>query len=151
MSSSWDSRGVSELQGISWEVWGLNPKLAFPAQSTRARKRYPHNIWLWKAAGFLSTRKWKESTGDAGTLLKGQHTKFCWPFTLNGSPPFTLGPSMGWTKHTSVAWGEYWVCGSGDKPRGTKIPVLSNFSILQSPSFLGGALPSLWHQPGRKQ
>ena len=27
-------------------TWGLNSKLSSPAHNTRARNRYPHNIWL---------------------------------------------------------------------------------------------------------
>nr|KAF6433826.1 hypothetical protein HJG59_008879 [Molossus molossus] len=41
-----------------------------PGRSTTVRKRNPHNIWLWKSAEILSTRKRWESTKIPGTLLK---------------------------------------------------------------------------------
>lgn len=45
---------------------GLNPKLNFPAQNSRAGKRHPQNIWLEKAAGFLSAReRWLETRGPS--------------------------------------------------------------------------------------
>ena len=83
--------GYLSYRGLLLRSKGL-PKPGFPAQNTRAGKRSPHNIWLWKAVGFLSVRKrW-----DTGTFLKGQHTKF-------HSQPFTLGSSRGRAGWTRVA------------------------------------------------
>ena len=69
-------------------VWGSQSQPGFPAQSTRAGKRSPHNIWLWKSVKIMSTRDMCESAGNPGALLKGQHTRFL-------SQPFTLGSGGG--------------------------------------------------------
>ena len=73
------------------EVWGLNPKLGSPACSTRAGKEP-------RSHPIVKSRRVSVCQGvmvrDAGSLLKGQPTKF-------SLQPLTLGSGRGraeWTR-----------------------------------------------------
>ena len=70
---------------ISKQNFLLSPVLGSPAQSTRAGKRCPHNIWLWKSAGILSTRERWESARNTDVLLKGQKTALASVDQLGGT------------------------------------------------------------------
>lgn len=59
-------RDISAVGVCHWELWD-------PNREHQNWERYPHNIWLWNAAGELSDRK--RGGGNAGTLLKSQHIK----------------------------------------------------------------------------
>ena len=97
------ARGILQQPGSSpWEVWGLNPKLASPAYSIRARKE-PREHPAVKSSR-ISVLK-GEMDGDTESLLKGQHTKF-------HLQPLTVGSRRGREEWTRDTWGESRVGGS---------------------------------------
>ena len=104
---------------MPWEVCGLSSKLGSKAQNTRAKKRWPHNIRLWKSLGILSVREEWKYTRKTGVLLKGQPTK-------SHSQPLNLGSGEVREEWTRVTWRETRVCGSGETVEGTatRFPVL---------------------------
>ena len=71
---SQDSGGISQLQGPPLKARGLNPMPGFLVRSTSARKRSPHNIWLWKSAAITSTQVIHKAAKNQGVLLNGLHT-----------------------------------------------------------------------------
>ena len=142
-SSSWDSGEISQLQNFLLKSVGSQPHTRFPSPAPELEKRHPYNIWLWKSVAIVSARERQESGREKGTFQKGQWTKF-------HSQPLTFCSRKGRVGQTEALWKETGVCGSGEKVEGTAIraPVLHNSPAPQTPFFLGGALPSLWHQPG---
>ena len=122
----------SSIAGDSpWEAWDLSPKPGTPAQRTRAGKRRPYKICLWKAGEFLSAREGQESARDKGTLSKGQHTQF-------HSKPLSLGFSGNRAEQTRV-WG-LWLSGGSSKDNwqdpGAELFIHSGNTI-----FLGRSTP----------
>ena len=119
------ARGILQQLGSSpWEVWGLNPKLASPAYSIRARKE-PREHPAVKSSR-ISVLK-GEMDGDTESLLKGQHTKF-------HLQPLALDSGRGRAKWTRDTWGESGVGGCGERTEGTtsRIPVLSHSPYCRS-------------------
>ena len=123
--------------GSHWETWSLNPRLSFPAQSTRAGKRCPHNIWLGKLAGILSTRERQVSARDTDTLWKGQCTK---PHLQ----PLTLDSGRGRGEQTRVSWKETKVCGSGKRAEGTAVGVPEGVLLTHQRHYLSWVEHLIW-------
>ena len=83
-------RAISAAK-IPPEKHGFSSQMDSPAQSTRAGNRHPHNIWVWKSVGILSSRERLESARESGALLKGQHTKsHLQPLTVGGQSELEL-------------------------------------------------------------
>lgn len=127
-------KGLLPLPWSTAEMWerylicgrfplrGMEPKpqTVSPDQSTRARKRLPHSIRLWKASGWVSICQEKEEfIGDTVTFLKGQPAKF-------RSQAHTLGSSGGgWCRLESPA--SLGFVAEGGHPRRSLSPVFLKY------------------------
>lgn len=121
MQQFMSKRAISAAGRSLWKAWSLKPRMGSPAWNARARNRCPHRIWLWKVAGFLSTKKKQipletkaPSYRANAQNLVGSHS----PWATEGrSRPESPKKSLG-----LVALGETW--GS----TALRIPVLSSFN-----------------------
>lgn len=71
--------GGSEQAGPTWvfpqRSWGFHLHTRLPAEGVSARKRSPHNSWLWKTVGLLT--EWNRGLLEYKMfLLKGPCTGF---------------------------------------------------------------------------
>ena len=111
---------------------GSKPKPGSPAQSISAGKRHQHNIWLWKEAGFLSTRKrWLETQAP----LKGPRHKILFAAT---HPRFSWWKAE-WTSHVKKVWG-LWLWGESRRVSCWD-PCGESFSHTTDAIFLGWSTP----------
>lgn len=125
--------GYLRCGGFPLRTVGSKPQDFSPAQSTRTKKAFPYNIWLWKAKGFLSAReKWLEMQANLkrANAQDFVHNHSLWAPVERGQNELELckeNPVLG-------ALGlEVW----SQLPQ---FPVLSQSSILQRIFFTGRQL-----------
>ena len=98
----WKSGGISQLQKFPLR----RRDLSSPCWSTSDRKRSPHNIWLWKTAGILSTQVRQKVARDCSCPLKGTAHKL----SLIGTHP-GLWRRDGGSEGVRIIQGETPLCG----------------------------------------
>lgn len=119
------------MGGISWlqksspgGLRGPSPRPGSPACSISARKRSPHDIWLWKSVGILSDSVRQKTPGYLDVHLKGLFTD---SLAYRHSP---WAPAEGQQlKSSKDIQGEIEWCGFGARAWGTATIV----SVLSLP------------------
>lgn len=101
----------------------------------------PHKL-LAVESNRVSVLQWKVAR-NAGTVMKGQYSKFC---LLKVS----LGSGRGRAEWTRTIWGESWLVTLGREieVKATWIPKMSHSRILQKPYFSGRPFPSMQNYLG---
>ena len=111
-------RNISVARGFPLKSVGSKPQVGLPSFQQRSWEETQITSSCDKQQGFCLLGR---TAGNAKSLLKGQHTKYC-------LQPLTLGSSSGRAEWTRYTWSESGAGGCGERTEetATRVSVLSH-------------------------